>query len=181
MRNALAAALLALAANALTAPGQQPGKSAGPKVSVDLSFSVSEYDPRKPDQATLKCVVRNGTQQAVEVPVGYGGRAVTLTSGALTLYRRAKPGQETVKWVRVEPGKEQVIFELPLAEILSGERKRDSVWGWDWPRRPQAPLSPIHQHRKPGFVERAPFVARVEVGGQVLASSPAVLKVKASE
>src|SRR5262249_3073529 len=147
MRNGFVVALLTLAANTLAAPGQQQAKPAGPKVSVELSFSVQEYDPRNPGKATLKCMLRNETKQAVEVPVGYGGRAVSLTSGALTLYRRAKPGEQTVvKFVRVEPGKEQVVFELPLAEILKGERKRDSTWMWSWQRRPAAPPSPIHQH-----------------------------------
>jgi hypothetical protein len=185
MRNAIAVALLTLAAHPLAAPGQkrgeQPGQSAGLKVSVDLSFSVREYDPRKPGKATLKCVVRNDTKQAVEVPVGYDARAVTLKGDALTLYRRGMKGQETVKWFRVEPGKEQVVFELPLAEILSGNRRRDSAWMWSWERRPAPPPSPIHAHRKTGFVERASFVVRVEIGGVVLTSNPAVLKVKASE
>ncbi len=181
MRIPVVGALVLLTAHTLAAPGQEPGKPARLKVSVDLSFSVAEYDPRNPGKATVKCVVRNGSKDAVDVAVGYGGRAVSLTSGSLTLYRRVKAGAEPVKFVRLAPGKEQLVFELPLADILKGERKFGSTWAWSWDRRPAPPLSPIHAHRKAGFVERATFVARVEVGGQVVASGPAVLKVKDSK
>src|SRR5207248_7326745 len=131
MKNGMTIGLLALAVHALAAAGQDPAKSAGTKVTVKLSFTVDEYDPKSP-KGTLKCVVHNGTQQAIEVPVGYGGRGVSVTGGAVTLYRRLQPGEEGVKLVRVEPGKERVVFALPLGDILKGEGKRDSPWRWSW-------------------------------------------------
>src|SRR5437660_6965872 len=126
----------------------------------------------------MMCGVHKGTNQAIEVPVGYGGRGVSVTGGAVTLYRRLQPGEEGVKFVRVEPGKERVVFELPLGDILKGEGKRDSPWRWSWMRRPEPPLTPIHKYRKPGYVDRATFLATVEVRGQTLKSNEAVLKVK---
>ena len=155
MQKGMTAALLALVAHALTASAQDQTKPGAGKVSVRLSFSVEEYDPRAPSTATLKCVVRNDTDRAVEVPVGYDGRSVILKSGLLTLHKAAAKGQPGVKRVRVGPGREQVVFELPLDDILRRGKGTGGSWRWDWPRRPEPPRSPIHKYRQPGFLDRA--------------------------
>jgi hypothetical protein len=179
MTKMMTVALLALVTHTLTAPGQEQPEPADAKVSVRLSFSVEEYDPSKPSAATVRCVVRNDGDQAIEVPEGYGGGGlVRLESGLLTLYRPAEKGR--VKSVRVPPGKEQVVFELPLDEVLRSRPGADGPWRWDWPRRARAPRSPIHKHLQPGFVERAAFTATVTVGGRAATSNAAVLKVKAA-
>jgi hypothetical protein len=172
--------LLVLAAHALTAAGQGQAKGEQPKVSVRLSFSVDEYDPNMP-KGTIKCVVRNDMQETVEVPVGYDGRVVTVTGSGVTLYPRLQLVKKGVKYVQVEPGKEWVVFELPLADILKGERKSNSPWHWSWPRRSMPPLTPIHKQRGPGYVDRATFLATVAVRGHTLKSSAAVLMVKTGE
>ena len=73
-----------------------------------------------------------------------------------------------------------MIFDLPLGDILKGERKTNSPWRWSWMKRQAPPLTPIHK-RGPGYVDRATFLATVEVRGQTLKSNAAVLEVKTGE
>ena len=180
MRKVTVTALLVLAAYALTAPAQDPAKADAPKIVVQLSFTVKEYDPKAP-AGSMKCVVRNDTKQAINVPVGYDGQAVSVMGSGVTLHRRVKPGKEVAKTVRVGPGQEQVVFDLPLGEILKDEGKQGDPWSWHWMRRPAPPRSPIHKYRQPGYRAQATFTARVEAGGQKLTSNAAALKVKAAE
>jgi hypothetical protein len=176
--------LFVVAGHAATSPGQDKPQPAEPALSVQLSFSVEEYDPTAASEAVLRCVVRNGTNEPIRVPVGYGGGSIAVQSGLLTLHK-ANEGKGDVKQVRVEPGQEQVVFELPLDAILLREKKADVPWRWDWPRRPEPPRSPIHKYRQPGFVDQARFTATVVIGtrpltagARTLTSAPAVLKVK---
>jgi hypothetical protein len=50
------------------------------KVSVALSMSVEEYDPSTPSKAVIKCLVRNDTDDAVQVPASYDGKRIRLES-----------------------------------------------------------------------------------------------------
>ncbi|MFO0961021.1 MAG: hypothetical protein U0800_26870 [Isosphaeraceae bacterium] len=143
-----------------------------------VSFSVDEYDPSKPAGAMMKCVVRNKSRYPAQVPVGFDDNYVQVHSGQLSL-RRAKPSREGVRLEWLEPDHELVIFELPLGEILSGDAGRP--WRWDWARRPEPPISPIHNYRKPGFGDRAAFIASLNLGRNTLNSEAAVLAVKAGE
>ncbi len=81
----------------------------------------------------------------------------------------------------VEPGKEQVVFELPLDDILLPAGKADAAWRWDWPRRLAPPPSPLYKQRSQGFVDRVAFTATVKLGDVEATSDEAVLKVKASK
>jgi hypothetical protein len=121
--------LLVLAVPTAIAVGEDRPKPAPPNVAVRLSFSVEEYDPwaASPSHAVMRCVARNDMADAVEVPVGYDGERVRVQSGQLTLYKRMK-GQDDVKLVRVEPGKEEVIFELPLDQVLGGAKGPADPW-----------------------------------------------------
>jgi hypothetical protein len=180
--------LLALLVPALAAAPQEV-KPAAPnkvkpgegKVSVHLSFSVAEYDPSKPSRAVLKCGVKNNSDLPVYVPVGYDGGKIRVQSGLLTLGKN-QGAKEHLKVRRVWPGMQQVVFELPLDDILLGAGRPGAAWRWDWPRRPEPPHSPIHKYRKPGFVDQASFTVRLDlVGGSSLTSENATLKVKSGE
>jgi hypothetical protein len=171
------AVLFVLAASVLTAPAQSPGKPAVPGIEVRISFTVEEYDPKAP-KGSLLLIVRNDTKEAVNVPADYDGRTVVIKSGLLTLHRHGKPVEKAPKRVRIEPGKEQIVLELPLDQILKGVRKPGDLWGWDWPRRAAPPPSPIQLHWNAVYREQAAFTADVEVNGQKLTSKAAVLKVK---
>jgi hypothetical protein len=156
-----------------------------PRLAVRLLFSAAEYDPSQPSPATLRCVVRNDGKQAVQVPVGYDGRAVVVHSGLLTLQpapgskgQEGGKGRDGVDLVRLEPGQEQVVFDLPLDSIFRVSDPPDGAWSWDWPRCPEPPRSPIHQYRRPGFLARARFTASLALEGQTVNSNEAVLKVK---
>jgi hypothetical protein len=172
-----AVGLLALLVPALAAAGPEGGKPAERKVSVRLSFSVEEYDPSKPSQAVMKCVVHNDSYRPIHVPVGFDGGYVRVQSGFLTLSKN-KRAKEDVQLAWVEPGQQQVVFELPLDDILLRTGERDAAWHWGWPRRPEPPRSPIHQYRQPGFVAQATFSVSLDVGGSTLTSEDATLKVK---
>jgi hypothetical protein len=175
-----AVGLLALLVPALAAAGPEAGKPAERKVSVRLSFSVEEYDPSKPSQAVMKCVVSNNSYLPLHVPVGFDGGYVRVQSGLLTLSKN-KRAKEDVQLAWVEPGQQQVVFELPLDDILLKTGERDAAWRWDWPRRPEPPRSPIHPYRKPGFLDQASFSVSLDLGGTTLTSEDATLKVKSSE
>jgi hypothetical protein len=177
MSRCVTVTLLVLAVPAAIAMGEDRPKPAPPGVSVRLSFSVEEYDPSAASQAVLRCVARNDTAEAVEVPVGYDGERVRVQSGQLTLYRRMR-GEADVELVRVEPGKEEVVFELPLDQVLGGKNGPADPWRWDWPRRPEPPRSPVLKYRQPGYVGRATFAATLKVGSQAATSDPVVLKVR---
>ncbi len=178
MNKFLAAAVIVLAARA-AAPGREPAPPAESKVSVHLALSAEQYDPATPSQASLKCVVRNDAAQAVRVPTAYDGSSALLMSGNLTLYRQTE-GKGDAPSALVEPGNEQVVFELPLDDILQAAGKAGSAWRWDWPRRLAPPLSPLVKQRGEGFVDRIAFTAKLKVGDTEATSEEAVLKVKAA-
>jgi len=194
-----------------------------PKTSVALSLASDEFDPSTPSKAVLKCVVHNGTVEAIQVPASYDGKRLRLysTSGMVlnrikeddldrverkiadlkhkitvtddpymivSLARvladaiKAKKELESQWLVRIEPGKERIVFELPLEEsLLHGKTKDDSL-AWRWNRRPAPPKSPIY--RKAGsrdLVGEASFTFRLEIGGQIVDSDQVRLKVKSSD
>ncbi|HEV3259877.1 MAG TPA: hypothetical protein VG013_23620 [Gemmataceae bacterium] len=60
------------------------------KVSVALSLSVDEYDPSRPSKAVMKCVVRNGTTEAIQVPASYDGKLLRLESTSRLVLKRTK-------------------------------------------------------------------------------------------
>jgi hypothetical protein len=98
------------------------------------------------------------------------------------LWRRgqsAKNGKQKV--VVITPGKEEILFELALAEILASPNDKERLdWAWTWDRRSEPPLSPIHKYRKPGYEETATFFVEVQVGSDRAASDPVTLKVRVS-
>ena len=155
-------------------------KSPDPKVKALVSFSVEEYDPSTPPKVVVRCVVRNDSEIPIHVPVGFDGGYIRVKAGGLTL-SRAKQSPDDIKLAWLEPRHEQVIFEMPLDELLSGKQGKDAAWRWDWERRPEPPCSPIHAYRKPGFVESTTFVVSITFGDSMLTSEPAVLKVKPNE
>jgi hypothetical protein len=172
--------LIALLVPALAHADPVKLKAMDRKVTVRLSFSTEEYDPSKPSKATMKCVVQNNSPSPVHVPVGFDGGYIRIQSGLLTL-GKGKKTKEDVKLDWVEPGQEQVIFELSLDEVLQGTGERKGPWLWNWQRRPEPPRSPIHKYRKPGFVDQASFTVSLDLGGYTLTSEGAVLKVKSAE
>lgn len=185
----LATFLLALAPLAAVAGGDGK-KDPLPGVKAVLTISVKEYDPAAPSKGVVKCVVVNKSEKAIAVPVNHGRGATLIGQGEgqgweLRLWRRDgdKAGK---KWGEVEPGAEQVIFELPLDDILFNGVKeppggKDRVWGWDWIARPAPPRSPVHAIRGAGFLPKASFWAEVTVGGKTLLSEKVELKVKANK
>jgi hypothetical protein len=130
---ALAVALLLLGA----AGAQEKPK---PPVTVALRLSVKELDPRAPGDASLKVVVRNHGRAAVKVPTVYTAgfdRAIILKGGSgpwgLWLVSWGEPGQ-TQRYKSLAPGKEVVVFEAPLKEILLDPIKRKTAkaaWTWE--------------------------------------------------
>jgi hypothetical protein len=177
MRNWKAIGLFALLLPALAVGGQEKPKPKVRKLSVHLSFSVEEYEPSKPSKAVLKCVVHNDSPLPLHAPVGYDGGYIRLQSGALSLAKR-KREKEDVKLVWVEPGKQQVVFELPLDDVFLVAKETDPRWRWHWLRRPAPPFSPIHKGRTMEFVDEASFSVSLDLGGYTLTSERTTLKVK---
>ena len=67
--------------------------------------------------------------------------------------------------------------------LLQGQNpdKPDGDWRWDWMRRPEPPRSPVHNYRKPGYVDKAEFRAEVMVGAGRVVSNTVVLAVRPSK
>jgi hypothetical protein len=146
-------------------------------VSVRLSFSVEKYEPSKPSKAVLKCVVYNDSPLPLHIPVGYDGSYIRVQSGNLSLVK-SKREKEDVRLAWVEPGHQQVVFELPLDDIFLVAKQPDPRWRWDWPRRPAPPLSPIHKGLTTGLVDEASFSVNLDLGSYTLTSERTTLKVK---
>jgi hypothetical protein len=193
------------------------------KVSVALALSVEEYDPSTPSKAVIKCVVRNDTDDAVQVPASYDGKRIRLEStNGLVLNRikeddidrleqkikvlkgkltdsddpdsivalandlanaiKTKQEKESQTLIRIEPGKERVVFEFPLDEILLPGNKEDRAFAWGWGRRPRPPKSPIYlEFASRNLVAEASFAVRLKIGGQTVDSKYVHLKVKSSD
>jgi hypothetical protein len=150
-----------------------------PGVAVTLQFSVKEFDPSHPGKATVRCVVRNNSKAAVEVPAQFHHRLTKLEAAGLQLVHQGLEKKKVSDaGVRLEPGAERTIFELSLEEVLL-RRGKDNPWYWSWMRRPPPPVSPIHLPReKDKFIDSATFVVTVLVNGKPVVSSPVELKVK---
>lgn len=179
MRRLLHSVVAFLAITSMVAADPLAPQKELPGVSVQLVFSVKEFDPAEPAKATMKCVVRNKTKAAVEAPGEFHQKVTKIQASGLDLInwdvekRKVKPTT-----MRVGPDEEKVIFELPLDEILLREGKTNP-WYWSWLRRPPPPHSPIHQPReKNKFVDSATFTVTVVINGQEVKSNEAELRVK---
>jgi hypothetical protein len=172
--------LLGLSALLIVAVASGQDRPEPPKrvVSVHLSFSLDQFEPAKPTKASVKCVVKNNSPWPVHVPVGYEGGYIQLRARGLNLVVN-KREKDNVKLAWVEPGKEQLVFELPLNDIFRVASK-DDYWHWTWQRRPAPPLSPIHKGQaKAEFVEQASFMVSIDLGGYRIESESVRLNVKA--
>lgn len=183
--------LLLLAATAITLVADAPlgatSPAVAPPVQVLLELSEPILDPAHP-RGTLQCRVRNGSRERIEVPVGYDGEQVELSSFQLKLLRRIKSGEAkkppappAVRLVPLESGREQVVFELPLAQVFRLDGTPDEEWRWDWRRRSAPPRSPIHVGWGPSFRTEASLFASVTIAGKPLTSPAVTLKVKTAE
>jgi hypothetical protein len=151
-----------------------------PKVTVTFTASVKEYDPFKPSNGVLRCVLKNVGDRPVSVPSGYDGKVVQLTAFGgrfpMNLFSRANP--VVTGMVDLAPGKEQVVFELPLDEVLLQTEGAEKKWGWNWRARSMPPRSPVYQAGGKAFVDRVMFQVFIKFGAASVASAPAVVEVK---
>jgi hypothetical protein len=126
-----AVALIVLVPPAVAAPAPTPAPVATRQLHVRVSFSVRKYEPGGPAKAVVRAYARNDSGQPVRVPVGYDGDKVRLVSGELVLRAADKA---PLKWARLEPGHERLLFELPLDEVVF-QADRASRWSWGGPER----------------------------------------------
>src|SRR5436305_744782 len=124
-------AVLAFTTVCAAAPAPEEKPKPPDAVTVELSLSVTEFDPYTPSKGVVKCVLHNNGKEAVQAPTAYDGRAAVLNGGALRLLPRKPAGKDDAPTVAVDPGKDQVLFELPLDDILKGYR-REGDWYWTW-------------------------------------------------
>jgi hypothetical protein len=167
---------------------QSPPSAAQPAIDIELSISVREFDPAKPT-GEIRCVVTNRTDQAIGIADRYDGDQIALIGDShrwpLRLWDRTRDRPEPKKVV-IEPGRERILFEFPLAEILRVQDPKSlrqdfeagrPVLVWDWAARPAAPPSPIYARRDSGLVDKAVFHAELTVDDTVIASNKVVLRV----
>jgi hypothetical protein len=163
---------------ATVAFGQDPPGKEKRVVLVQLSFSVDQFDATRPSNAVIKCMVRNNSPRPVHVPVGFDGGYIQLHARGLNLVKTEREKAD-VKLAWVEPGKERLVFELPLTDIFMITQENHH-WNWTWQRRPAPPLSPIHKNRERGFMDQASFIVSIDLGEFRIESESATLKVKAN-
>jgi hypothetical protein len=95
---------------------------------------------------------------------------------------KTKQEKESQTLIRIEPGKERVVFEFPLDEILLPGNREDRAFGWGWGRRLRPPKSPIYlEFGSRNLVTEASFAVRLKIGGQDVDSRYVRLKVKSSD
>src|SRR4051794_18253710 len=111
-------------------------KKADGKGTLGLTISVKEDDPKAPSKGGVKCVVKNGTDKAIEVPAEYTGHdGLVLHGNEVWLFPR-KGAEKKAEKAKVEPGKERTAFELPLDDILLQTKEGKEKWLWTWDKRP---------------------------------------------
>jgi hypothetical protein len=140
-------ALLAAAAPGWLAVNDEPKAEKG-TVRVEVRFTVKEFDPKKPKEGSLECVVRNDADKPIEVPTGYAwkfdsdvvlfgrvGKGKKKTENVyhwwdLRLVKRDGDSKEEEKAAKavVKPGKELVVFKESLNALLLDQKK----FGWSW-------------------------------------------------
>lgn len=182
MKTYCIAMLLVLLACPLVVARERPDAAAreNPDVTLTLRLSVEEFNPDQP-AGTITCVVRNRSDKPIALPAVYDGKTIALEGNGLHLWRRDPLGKlPEPAQVTIAPGGEHTLFALPLTEILAPQRGkgRNPQWGWDWRRRPEAPLSPIHVWRKTGYHPTASFRAEIATSDGRVVSEPVILKVK---
>ena len=138
--------LLVTASGCLSA--EDKPKSATPGIRVEVRFTVKEFDPKKPREGFLECVVRNDTDKPIEVPTGYArtfdsdvvlfgrvGKEKKKTDNVyhwwdLRLVKCEKDSKESEKTATavVKSGKELVVFKESLNALLLDQKKFE--WSW---------------------------------------------------
>lgn len=137
----------------------------------------AEVDLAKPGKARVKCIIKNVTMDNLDVPASYGWTVrLLMDSGEtwpLCLGSGAKPAAKPAT-IRLAPGKEHVVFDLPLGEILgNGNDPPDrKLWRWDWGAHPAPPAAPLKGR------SRVTFWVEVVLKGNAEKSAGSVLKVK---
>lgn len=168
-----------------TADDKIQAEEESPRLSVAVQLSVKTYDPSKP-AGTLSCIVHNRTTEEVRLPAEYDGRTLIIYGGGKThrgrsnLWRPNRKTEARPRFVTIDPGKKETIFEVSLKDILTPQidRTKARKWAWDWRYRFEPPSTPIHGWRRDGFVESASFFAELRIVDDVVQSEPVVLAVK---
>lgn len=132
------------AAGEAAGPDKKPAsKSKG--VEVVLSCSTERLDPLKPGDHHLKCVVRNLSDKAIDVPTFYSGGF----DADLKLQAAERWELSLVKWAGVKkterkklaPGEEMVVFQDTLRDLFLLYAKdpkslalkpREERYYWSW-------------------------------------------------
>jgi hypothetical protein len=139
---------------------------------VRLELSDEVYDPVKATKATIKCFVRNESDQPLVLPSGYSkitdlaGNGIWLRQG-IGGGERSNPPKlecENERMIEIAPGKEGLLFELSLDEILL-KNPDSSKWRWDWPRRSSPPSSPVFRAQTGNYQDNIDFQVYVNLSG----------------
>lgn len=114
------------------------------RVSVNLRFSVDVLDPLKPEKSYVECIVKNGTDKAVQVPVIYSGGYyhddLVLTAGGQWELRLVIwAGQAKKESKLLKPGEELTVYKDSLVNVLlldmeKGKplKPREERYYWSW-------------------------------------------------
>jgi hypothetical protein len=120
------------------------------RVEVRLRFSVDKLDPRKPGDAFIESVLRNGTPKPIRVPAKYDGG--WDSDMKLTAFQAPEAGLHwielrMVRWAGakthaakvVQPGEECTMFKDSLNAVLRLDLKqekplvpKEEQYYWSW-------------------------------------------------
>src|SRR5262249_6081178 len=126
-------------------------------IAVRLIIPNEVFDPDNPSDNLIRCIVRNNTKAPVELLEGYssGTLRAEIEEGRVLVLHERTPVE--AKGVKILPGNDALLFELPLQEILlkpaSANDAGTWVWRWDTGPRimdirslPEAPASPVGEN-----------------------------------
>lgn len=139
-----------------------------------ISCNTQEYVFGKlyaPDGPTLACYVKNVSKDPITLSATFGyPHEMTLVGQGMnhpwpSSFRCFHPD---VKTFVISPGKEVLVFDEKLSEVLS---PNENQCGWDWLARPEGPGSPAHRWRADGYEASATFWFVISVDGKAAPTS----------
>jgi hypothetical protein len=113
-------------------------------IEVELRFSVDTLDALKPEKSHVEFIVRNKTENEIQVPTaytgGYQGSAMILWAKhhwALSLVNWAGPKAQVLKPLKADA--EMTIFKGELRELFHLDldkekplKANERTWYWSW-------------------------------------------------
>lgn len=147
---------------------------------LKVELSHTAVDAQRLSDYSLDVTIQNASEETVDVPTVYDGRAIRLYGRGLGQMwtSRLEPALPPLQRLApLEPKERRTLLSISLDKIFS----ESATWRWDWNAHPTPPLSPIHRWRELGHEPTAWFYVGAEAGRRTLHSKPVRLVIKGGD